>query len=288
MKKLVLAATASLLASSVFASELRDIKTSDITGVKLELPVAAPLTGGAANKCGHVSGEITKLHLLAQTAKSLLFTYADTEALFNEFTAMWKPILQKFDLTPTTAEYKNQFGTLNYASPDGRVVRDFMGEELNYDALKPEEIAKVQHQLLEALEQNGMRPIASFTIKHEAFRPTFNMYYLTGQDENKDHEIQLRQLKNGEDIDFDVLKEAGVQVVREDRTFSAVYIGKLIGFKSKIAADEAGAMKKLEDYKKFLADEKKEFLGYRLHKITEPFTIGDTTYKYQVNIYFYQ
>lgn len=288
MKILVLVATASLLASSVCASELRDIKTSDINGVKLELPVAVPLTPETAGKCGHISGEITKLHLLAQTAKSLLFTYADTEALFNEFTAMWKPILQKFDLTPTTTEYKNEFGTLNYTSPEGRVVRDFMGEGLNYDALKPEEIAKVQHQLLEGLEKSGMTPIASFTIKNEVLRPTFNIYYLTGQDENQDREIQLRQLKNGEDIDFDVLKEAGIKIVREDTSFSAVYIGRLVGFKSKIAADEAGVMKKLEDYKKFLSEQKKELIGYRVHKITEPFTVGETTYNYQVNIYFYQ
>lgn len=288
MKKLVLVATASLLASSVRASGLRDIKASDIGAVKLELPVVSPLTPETANKCGHVTGEITRLHLLAQTAKSLLFTYADTEALFNEFTAMWKPILQKFDLTPTTTEYDNEFGALNYTSPEGRVVRDFMADGLNYDALKPEEIAKVQHQLIEALERASMTPIASFTIKNDVFRPTFNIYYLTGQDENQDHEIQLRQLKNGEDIDFDVLREAGIKVVREDTTFSAVYIGKLVGFKSKIAADEAGAMKKLEEYKKFLAEQKKELLGYRLHKLTEPFTVGETTYNYQVNIYFYQ
>lgn len=287
MKILVLAATASLLASSVRASELRDIKISEIDNVKLELP-SAPSVEPAPVKCGHVAGEITRLHLLAQTAKSLLFTYADTEALFSEFTAMWKPILQKFDLTPTTAEYKNQFGTLNYTSPDGRVVRDFLADGLNYNAIDPAEVAKLQHSLLEPLERAGMTPIASFTIKHDAFRPTFNIYYLTGQDENQDREIQLRQLKNGEDIDFGVLKEAGIKVVREDASFSAVYIGKLVGFKSKIASDEAGALKKLEDYKKFLTGQKKEFIGYRLHKMTEPFAVGDTTYNYQVNIYFYQ
>lgn len=287
MKILVLVATASLLASSVRASELRDIKVSEINNVKIELP-SAPSVEPAPAKCGHVAGEITQLHLLAQTGKSLIFTYADTEALFNEFTAMWKPILHKFGLTPTTTEYKNQFGKLNYTSPDGRVVRDFMAEGLTYDALSATEISKLQHALLEPLEREGMTPIASFTIKNEVFRPTFNIYYLTGQDENQDHEIQLRQLKNGEDIDFDLLKEAGIKVVREDTAFSAVYIGKLIGFKSKVSADEAGAMKKLEDYKKFLTEQKKEFIGYRLHKMTEPFTVGDTTYNYLVNMYFYQ
>ncbi len=288
MKNLVLIAIASLLTSSVSASELRDIKVSEINNVKLELPAVSSPDPAAAPKCGHVSGEITQLHLLAQTAKSLLFTYADTEALFNEFTAMWKPILQKFELTPTTTEYKNEFGKLNYTSADGRVVRDFMAEGLTYNAIDPVEVAKLEHSLIHSLEQLGLPTIASFKIKHDAFRPTFNMYYLTSPAENQDHEIRLRQLKNGEDIDFDVLKQAGVNVIREDSSFSAVYVGKLIGSKSKIAADEAGVLKKLDDYKKFLTEQKKELIGYRVHKITEPFTVGDTTYNYLVNIYFYQ
>ncbi|MBU2572783.1 MAG: hypothetical protein KKH28_01735 [Elusimicrobia bacterium] len=304
MKKLVLISIASLFASSVYAADFRDIKVSEINNVKIDLPAAPSMdAAGTANacagavskasgqqtaKCGHVSGEITKLHFLAQTAKSLLYTYADTEALFNEFTGMWKPILQKFGLTPTTTEYKNRFGTLNYTSPEDRVVRDFMADGLNYNALDANEIARLQHSLLEPLEQAGMTPIASFTIKHEVFRPTFNIYYLTKQDENPDHEIRLRQLKNGNDIDFALLKEAGVRIVREDASFSAVYIGKLVGFKSKVAADEASANAKLEEYKKFLVEQKKEFIGARIAKLDEPFTVGETTYTYYVSMYFYQ
>ena len=287
MKKLTFISAMCLFASSVCASDLVDIKISDLKISKIEIPTPVQAVTEPV-KCNHVSGEITRLNLLAQTAKSLLFTYADTEALFTEFTVMWKPILEKFGLKPTTTEYKNSFGTLNYESADGLVVRDFMAEKLNYDALDPAAIKKLQHELLEPLEQAGMTPLASFTIKNEIFRPTFNIYYLTKPDENQDHEVQLRHLMNGDDIDYDLLQNAGVKIIRKDASFSMVYIGKLLGFKSKLAADEAAANAKLADYKKFLTEQKKEFIGARVAKLTEPFTAGDNTYNYYLNVYFYQ
>jgi hypothetical protein len=67
-----------------------------------------------------------------------------------------------------------------------------------------------------------------------------------------------------------------------------VYIGKLLGYKAKLAADEAGIQAKLEEYKKYLAENKKEFIGSITEQLDEPFTIGDHTYKYAVGMYFFQ
>lgn len=286
MKKLAMIAAAAFCVSSANAAELKDLSLSEIKASKIELP-APSITAPVSAKCAHVSGEITKLNLLAQTAKSQLFTSAKTEAEFKEFTDMWTPILNKFGLKVTGTEYKKEFGVLKYESADGRVVRRFMAEGMTYDALNVPAMEKLKHELLEPLEQAGMTPIAAFNIKNEIFRPTFNIYYLTKPNENADHEAQLRQLKNGEDIDFDLLASA-VTIVKQDASFSMVYIGKLLGFKTKVAGDEAAINVKLADYKKFLTENKKEFIASRTGKITPAIVVGEHTYSYYVNMYFFQ
>ena len=286
MKRLAMLAAAMFSVSALNASELNTISAGEVKLSKIELP-APVLQVSEAAKCDFVSGEIKDLHLLAQASKNVLFTYAKTEAQFKEFTDKWTPILGKFGIKVTGTEYKNEFGVLKYESPDGRVVRDFMAEDLHYDALSSTTIARLQHQLIEPLEQAGMTPIASFNIKHEAFRPTFNIYYLTKPEANMDHEIQLRHLKNGEDIDFDLLTGA-VNIVRKDTSFSMVYIGKLLGFKTKLAADEAGIAVKLADYKKFLSENKKEFIASKTYKLDKPIEFSDIKLNYLVNIYFFQ
>ncbi len=294
MRNIIAFVVVPFLFSSVYAADLNiystgfgDIKLDQIKNADIPLPIPVPGAEKQA-RCGHATGEITKLHLLAQSAKSMLYTYADTQELFDEFLDMWKPIITGYGLKPTTTEYTSRMGVLNYTSDSGLEVRDFWAEKLKYDALDPIAIQKLQHELLDGLEQAGMTPIASFNIKHEIFRPTFNIYYLTKPDENKDHEIRLRHLMKGEDIDYDIIENAGIRIVKKDTSYSMVYIGKEIGFVSKISATMEGINKRIEDYKKFLAEYDKELLGYRVHELDEPITIVDTTYKYLVNFYFYQ
>lgn len=285
MKTLTLAAAVIFSVSAVNAAELANISASDVKAAKIELP--APVLETQGQKCGYVAGELTKLHLYASANRSQLISHAKTEAEFKEFVAMWTPILEKFGMKVISAEYKLELGILKYESPDGKVVRMFLAEGMNYDALSAEAMKKEQHMLIEALEKSGLTPVASFMIKHEAFRPTFNVYYLTQADENPDHEVQLRQMKHGDDIDFDLLDKA-VTLVEKDASFSMVYIGKLLGFKGKLAADEAGIAAKLADYKKFLTENKKEFIASKTSKLDEPFVVGEHTYRYYVAIYFFQ
>lgn len=294
MRNIIALVIVPFLFSSVYAADLniystgfQDISLDQIKNTDIPLPIPVP---GADKqvRCGHASGEITKLHLLAQSSKSMLYTFADTQELFDEFLNMWKPILEGHGLKPTTTEYTSRMGMLNYTSDDGLVVRDFWAEKLHYDALDPIAMQKLQHELLESLEQAGMTPIASFNIKHEIFRPTFNIYYLTKPDENQDHEIRLRHLMKGEDIDYDIIENAGIRIVKKDTSYSMVYIGKEIGFVSRLSATMEGVTKRIAYYKKFLAENDKELLGYRVHELDEPITIVDTTYNYLLNFYFYQ
>ncbi|HAH32976.1 MAG TPA: hypothetical protein DCL44_11755 [Elusimicrobia bacterium] len=287
MKKIAMLSAVMFCVSAAKASELRNLSLNEIKASKLELPLPSAPENGAV-KCGHVTGDITKLHLLAQTAKSLLFTSADTAALFKEFTDMWKPILEKFGLKPTTTEYTGHFGTLNYESSNGLVVRDFFAERLHYDALSVTAMETLKHELLEPLERAGMTPVASFNIKNEIFRPTFNIYYLTKPDANPSHEIKLRHLMRGDDIDFDILQNAGITLVKKDTSFSLVYIGKEVGFVSKVGVSEEAVNKKVSDYKKYLTENKLEFIGSRTFKLDETFIVGSSTLTHGANIYFYQ
>ncbi len=234
-------------------------------------------------------GVLTSLHLMPQAVRSRLISFG-TPAQFAEFTAIWNPILQAAGMVigEVTYEADIKMGIVNYASPNGLVLRRLIADRLNYDALNPTEMHNLKTSMEAALERNGLPVKASFYVKSDALRPTFVLYYVTKGDANDDHEKQLRILKNGEDIDYDLLENAGVNIVRRDNSFTMLYIGKLLGFKSKLASDEASAAKKLEDYRKFLAENNKEFLGAKTHRLTEPFTVWETTYNYLLNMYFYQ
>lgn len=287
MKNAALFAVIALLAPSAGAIELNGLSASDIAPVAIQIPAPQSVD---SSKCDHVSASIgDDLFKLAQTSRSQLFTYAKTQAEYDQFTAMWLPILAKFNLRVIGRSFDpaTGFGTLQYLSEDGTVVRDFLAEGMKYDALNPIEINKLKHELLEPLERAGMTPIAVLDINSPVFRPTFKIYYLTKPEENMDHEKQLRQLKPGDDIDFDLLANA-VQIVKKDTSFSLVYIGKELGFKSKAAAGLEAITKKVEDYKKFLVEHKKELIAVKMGAMDEPFTVGDTTYTHYANIYFFQ
>jgi ASC-1-like (ASCH) protein len=287
MKNTAFIAILALAVPSAYAVELNRLSAADIAPIAIQLPAPQYL---GASKCDHVSATIgDNLHQLAQASKSQLSTIAKTEADYDQFTAMWTPILGKFNLKIIGRSYdaRTGFGTLQYLSQDGRVIRSFMAEGMKYDALNPIEIDKLKHELLEPLEKAGMTPVAVLDIRHPAFRPTFNLYYLTKPEENTDHEKQLRQLKPGDDIDFDLLANA-VQIVKKDASFSLVYIGRELGFKSKAAAGLEAITKKVEDYKKFLLENKKELIAVKMAALDEPFSVGTTVYTHYANIYFFQ
>lgn len=285
MKKMMILAAAALCVSAANAAELSYVSAGDIKALKTEVP--APVPAGETYKCGHVSGEITGLHLLAQANRSQIFSYSDNEAQFQEFKTLWQPILEKFGMRIVSAQYNDHFGVIKYESPDGRVVREFMGDGLRYNALDAADIRKVQHELLEPLEQAGMTPIASFVIRNENFRPTFNIYYLTRPEENEAREVRLRNLNNGDDIDLDLVKDA-VNIVKKDAAFSLVYIGRELGFKTRLAENEAGINAKLADYKKYLAENKKDYIASRTFKLDAPIEYTGGMLNYAANIYFFQ
>ena len=297
MKKILMTAAVLALSGGAYAGELNLNSTGfgelspgrlELSGLELPAPDAV-VRAGESRGCYY--GVITsKLHLLARTAKSQLYVFADTELLFREFTDLWTPILVRSGLKTTGAAYKDTFGTLDYRSADGSVLRDFMAENLRYNALDPAEVEKVREELLSGLEKAGLTPAASFSLDNELFRPrTFNIYYLTKPAEDPAHEVRLRHLVNadGGALDLDLVAGA-VRIVREDAPFSLVYIGKELGFHGGWSDTGAGAKVKLEEYKKLLIENGAEFIGAKIIKLDKPYISGDITINYLVNSYFFR
>lgn len=108
-----------------------------------------------------------------------------------------------------------------------------------------------------------------------------------GRDERVVIKKFFRQLKKGEDIDFDLLADK-VDIVRKDTSCSLVYIGRELGLVSKLATDQSAAQKKLDDYKKFLQENNKEFTNHRIISLDKPFSVGENIYNVLLNIYFFQ
>ncbi len=289
MKILILAITPLLFSYanagelSLTAIELNDIKTLQVNKVEVDTPL--PIKEFVfEEKCDYVSGEIKEFHLLAQTGKKAIFTHADTKEQFDEFINKWTPILNKAGLTPAKKEFEHTLGIQYYDSKDDSVLRDFWADKLNYDALASSEIYKLQHELVMSLKKANMPTIAAFRINNTYVRPTFKLFYKTKYNENPDHEIRLRHLMKGNDIDYDIIEKAGINIVRKDRTFSMVYIGRELGFVTRFGKGLAGIEKKIENYKKFLIEHNKEFIGSRIVKLEEPLY----EYTHAVKLYFYQ
>ena len=291
MKIIVTLAALASFSMSASAQEisLNSLSFSDIQLNQVKAPeVPVPQVDEEQLKCVEYNGAITdKLYLSPQTGKTNLFTYVDNEKEFQEFQDLWKPILEKNGLKVTSSELKNGFAVISYESAEGLVIRDFWADGMNYDALNKEEMNKLKKELLCALDGAGMKAVAAFDVNNPAVRPTFKLYYLTKGASSSEKEIQLRQLKNGENIDFELL-ENRVQFVKKDSEFSLVYIGKELGFVSKLAKDQASADKKVADYKKFLTDNKKELIDYKVIKLDEQLAVVDMTFDYLVNFYFFQ
>jgi len=254
----------------------------DFENVKIEMPLNAEKINS-----DYTATITDKLFLAAQSGKNRLFSSVKNENEYKEFLSFWKPILENNGFKVISTEYKDDFAAISYDSPEGLAIRNFWADEMNYNAKDENEIGKLKDELISALDKNNMKTIAALRINNEIFRPTFVLYYITKKNETQEKEIRLRQLKKGEDIDFELL-ENSVIIVKKDSSFSLVYIGRELGFVSKLARDLDSANDKLANYKKFLVENNKEFIESKIIKLKEPLTVGDDVYNYLLNIYFFQ
>lgn len=231
--------------------------------------------------------EISKPHLIADASKKILFGYVKDDNQYKEFVEMYTKILKDNGFKISGVKREGEMVMITYLAHNEMGIRRFIGDQLNYNAKDDKEIIKLMNEVVSKLEENNMKTVAKYVVKTDFLRPTFMIYYLTEVKDFQEKEMRLRQLKKGEDIDFELL-ENSVKIIKKDSTFSMLYIGKELGFVSKLAVDENSAAKKLEDYKQFLKENKKEFINYKIKKLDKPFTSGESTFNFLLNIYFFQ
>jgi hypothetical protein len=230
---------------------------------------------------------ITESYLIANASKKILFGYVKDETQYKNFVDMYTKLLKDNRFKISEVKRNGEMVMITYFAHYEMGIRRFIGDDLSYNAKDDNEIIKLMNEIVSALENNGIRVIGKYLVKTDILRPTFMIYYLTEVKDFQEKEIKLRLLKKGEDIDFDLLENV-VTIIRKDTSFSMLYLGKEIGFVSKLAINENDADKKLEEYRKFLKENRKEFINYKVKKLDKPFTIDNTTYNFLLNIYFFQ
>lgn len=284
MKKLLLSVV--FISSTAFAAE-NELSLVDFNTVKSEINTPIVTEPKVIPPTKTEIPTITKSHLIANTSKKIIIGYPKTDAEYKEFIDMYTKLLKDNGFKISEVKKDGEMTMITYLAHEGKGVRRFIGDALTYNGKDDTEITKLLNETASSLEANGMKVIGKYLVKTDYLRPTFMIYYLTDVKDAEEKEIRLRILKKGEDIDYDLV-ENSVKVIRKDSSFSMLYIGNELGFVSKLAVDDASAKQKLDEYKKFLKDNNKDFINYRIKPLDEPFTSGNVTYKLLLNIYFFQ
>lgn len=239
---------------------------------KFEL--AAPRTAAA--------DAVTAGHMLVQAGKSVLFGYAKTAPEAAEAIVYWTKALQGMGIKTGAATYDKGFYTIPYATLDGRVLRVFIADTLMFP---PKDDAGLRADMAAsqaALAQAGLNVVAARTVAVDGVLPTYLILYLTEPVENPDHEVRLRVLKPGDDLDFDIFRRAGITVVSTPKPWLMAYIGPEVGYVSLIAKTSEEIAAKLAKRKEFLLAQGKRLIA----DMVEPFDHPE--YKFAAAIYFFQ
>jgi hypothetical protein len=273
--KMVLSSLCLLLASasvaqglpafgSISFAELRSAKTN------IETPRA---------KAGDV---ITAYHMIAQAGKNVVFGYADNAADAAEATAYWSGVLKAAGIQPGAATFADGMYQIPYTTADGRVLRDFLADARQFP---PKDEAGLRDNMAltaAALNKAGLNVVASHVVNVDALLPTYKLLYLTQPNELPEHEVRVRVLKPGEDIDFDIYKNAGVNVIQTPETWMMVYVGPAVGYVTLWADSAENLDAKIAARRELLTGEGKKMIDVRREAIDDP------TYKFGAALYFFQ
>ncbi|MBI5624464.1 MAG: hypothetical protein HY924_11855 [Elusimicrobia bacterium] len=255
-------------------SGVRELKT-----LSLSVPVrpeAVPVFGQAA------AGRIKDLHLLAQTGKEVVFSYAKTQAEADAFVSMWTPILAGAGFKLGQPSSEAGITVLPYSGRDGMMVREFLADPLQF---KPKDEADRLASMAvvdKGLEDAGLAPFAAFLVDNEYILPTYAFYYATAKADKPEHEVQVRVLKK-EGADRAVLERAGLKVLQQKEDFLTVYIGPEVGLVYRTGNTPDEIKTKVEEFKKFIAGQGGRFIEAKVSEL-EPGSYR----KFAADIFFFQ
>ena len=268
-------AALALLLAAPASAELTYTSAAALTAAAPEVPAVGdgrPVAG---------SDVITEAHILVQAGKNVLFGYADTPAQAAAAAAYWTAALKPQGVEVGALEYKNNFFTLPYKTADGRVLRYFLAEPVQFPPKDEAGLRANMAATLSALSSAGLTPVSARVVNLDFMLPSYAVLYLTVPHANPALEKNLRVLKTGEDMDTSVFSANGFTVVQTPKPWLMVYIGPEAGYVSMAAKTEEQAKKKLEARRTFLEKEAHKSI---LHTSISQVDMGD--YKYLIELYF--
>ncbi len=223
---------------------------------------------------------IASTHMLVSAGKYSLLGFAHTQAEADEATAYWTGVLKAAGIATVAATFDGGMYQIFYKTDDGRVIRDFVADPLQFP---PKDAAGLRADMAltaGALKKSGHDVVAARVLDLDIILPTYSVLYLTRPDEIPEHEARLRILKAGFDIEFDIFRGAGVDVVSTPKTWIMVYIGPEVGQVSMVAKTQEEIDAKVVARREFLLGQGKRIIAER----REP--IDDAEYKFGAALYF--
>lgn len=266
-----------LAAPAAALSDFHYTSAADLKAGSVELPPLPPVDEGRPVGGSDV---ITEAHILVQAGKTVLFGHADTPEQAAAAAAYWTAALKPQGVEVGPVEYKNNFFTLPYKTADGRVLRYFLAESLQFPPKDEAGLRANMAASLAALGQAGLTPVSARVVNLDFLLPTYAILYLTQPNENRELEQQLRVLKTGDDMDPAVFAAGGVSVVQTPKPWMMVYIGPEAGYVSMAAGTRTRALEKLKARTDFLEKEGKRILDTKITHVDQ----GD--YQYLIEVYF--
>jgi hypothetical protein len=274
--KTVLSSICLLLASGAFAADglpgFGSVSFAQLRETKVS--IASPRAKAA--------DVITDYHMIAQAGKAVLFGYADTDAQAAEATAYWGGVLKAAGIQPGAATFADGMYQIPYKTADGRVIRDFLADSRQFP---PKDEAGLRTNMALAtgsLNKAGLNVVSTHVLNVDALLPTYSVLYLTSANELPEHETRLRVLKPGDDIDFDIYRGAGVNVIQTPETWMMVYVGPEVGYVTLWADSQENLDAKVAKRRELFSSENKKVIAERREAIDDP------TYKFGAALYFFQ
>lgn len=247
----------------------------------LEIRQSAP---AAPSLRGAPQDRLDKDHLLAQAGREVLFGYADTDAEFAEALAFWTNVLAGAGISAGKSTFERGFYTIGYKTADGSVIRQFMAEPRQF---KPKDDASLRDNramVLAALARRQVPVLTSYVLDFDFMLPTYAVYYLTQPKARLEDESQVRVLKPGDDIDFELLKKSGIDILQTPESWMMVYVGREVGYVSRIGKTREEIEKKAKERADWLVSQGKVMIAVSIEPLSEPFE----DYKFGAGLYFYQ
>lgn len=183
--------------------------------------------------------QITKPHMIARAGRGKLYGAARSLTEFSEATHHWAEALRFAGLNVGRGEWNegNGLWTLEYQSPDGRALRDFVADPRQFAPKDEAALLSSMGQASAALDAAGLNAISARLLSLDGLLPSYHLLYLTRPRDRAASESQLRILE-GEDYDLGIVGSA-VRMVSTPKPWLTVYIGPRLGRIGLAAATQA-------------------------------------------------